>query len=253
MNVTWDPRWVKQQLLNRWLSGTDTASSAAGRLAAGWTSYISETAGLEPFALLLARLQAESAAGALTNTETWLYRGGPDLLGAYAYMSSAAPSGAGKKTASDTAPGNGLIPAPSGGEDPSAFDGLILEAAARHGVAPGLIKAVIRAESSFRPDAVSPAGAKGLMQLMDETAKWLGVRDPFDPGQNIDGGTRYLSWLLRKYDGNVMSALAAYNAGPGLVDRLGLTTDDEVAARWSELPAETRNYIGKVLRYAVAV
>jgi soluble lytic murein transglycosylase-like protein len=117
-------------------------------------------------------------------------------------------------------------------------------------VAPELIRAVIRAESSFRPDAVSPAGAKGLMQLMDETAQWLGVRDPFDPRQNIDGGTRYLSWLLRKYDGNVMSALAAYNAGPGLVDRLGLTTDGEVAARWSELPEETRAYIGNVLRHA---
>lgn len=253
MNVTWDPRWVKQLLLNRWLSGTDTAASAAGHLVAGWTSAISEAAGMEPFALLLARLQAESAAGAFAKTETWLSRGGPALQGAYAFTAAAAPSGAGTNAASAGAPGNGPIPAASDGTDPSAFDALILEAAARHGVAPGLIKAVIRAESSFRPDAVSPAGAKGLMQLMDETAQWLGVRDPFDPRQNIDGGTRYLSWLLRKYDGNVMSALAAYNAGPGLVDRLGLTTDDEVAARWSELPEETRTYIGNVLRHAASV
>jgi len=87
------------------------------------------------------------------------------------------------------------------------------------------------------------------MQLMDDTAKWLGVTDPFDPRQNIDGGTRFLSWLLRKYDGHLLPALAAYNAGPGLVDRLGLTTDGEVSARWSELPEETQAYIGKVLRY----
>lgn len=217
MNVTWDPRWVKQLLLHRWLTGANTAAYAVGRPAAGLASAISATAGTASFALLLAKMQAESAAGA--------------------------------PAASAAGAGNAPFPAAANGADPSAFDAYIAESAARYGVAPGLIKAVIRAESSFRPDAVSPSGAKGLMQLMDATARWLGVRDPFDPRQNIDGGTRYLSWLLRKYDGNVMSALAAYNAGPGLVDRLGLTTDGEVAARWSELPEETRTYIGNVLRY----
>ncbi|MBO9600476.1 MAG: lytic transglycosylase domain-containing protein, partial [Cohnella sp.] len=101
----------------------------------------------------------------------------------------------------------------------SAFDELINAAGLKYGVAPSLIKSVIQTESSFHPTAVSSAGAKGLMQLMDDTAKGLGVTDSFDPAQNIDGGTRFLSYLLRKYDGNASVALAAYNAGPGRVDR----------------------------------
>ncbi|SFB35601.1 Transglycosylase SLT domain-containing protein [Cohnella sp. OV330] len=129
----------------------------------------------------------------------------------------------------------------------SAYDGLIQAAAERYGIDPALIKGVIQTESSFNPNAGSSAGAKGLMQLMDGTAAGLGVSDSFDPAQNIDGGSRYLSYLLRKYDGSEMTALAAYNAGPGRVDRIGLRSDDDVAARLSELPSETQAYIGKVL------
>ncbi|MBB6636253.1 lytic transglycosylase domain-containing protein [Cohnella thailandensis] len=129
----------------------------------------------------------------------------------------------------------------------SAYDSLILQAANRYGVDPALIKGVIQSESSFRENAVSSAGAKGLMQLMDATAQGLGVTDSFDPMQNIDAGTRYLSYLLRKYNGNEATALAAYNAGPGRVDRLGITTNEELAARLTELPEETQAYIQKVL------
>jgi soluble lytic murein transglycosylase-like protein len=144
---------------------------------------------------------------------------------------------------------------PAGEETP--FDRLVDEAAARYGVDPALVRAVIAAESNFRPDAVSSAGAKGLMQLMDATARGLGVADSFDPAQNIDGGVRYLSFLLRKYGGNEQVALAAYNAGPGRIDRLGNGTDDELSANMHLLPGETRRYIGKVAeakaRYAPGI
>jgi soluble lytic murein transglycosylase-like protein len=90
-----------------------------------------------------------------------------------------------------------------------------------HAINPALVRAVIQAESAWNTRAVSPKGALGLMQLMPETATELGVVDPFDPGQNIQAGVKYLKRLLDRYDGNAELALAAYNAGPGAVDKYG--------------------------------
>ena len=95
------------------------------------------------------------------------------------------------------------------------------EAARRHGLDPDLVRAVVAVESGFRPDAVSPKGAQGLMQLMPRTARALGVKDSFDPADNLDGGTRYLRSLVTRYNGDVKRALAAYNAGEGAVARHG--------------------------------
>lgn len=120
----------------------------------------------------------------------------------------------------------------------SSLETIIVRASRRYGVEVGLIKAVIKAESNFNAHAVSHAGAQGLMQLMPSTAKGLGVTDSFDAEQNVMAGTRFLKDMLNRYGGNVDSALAAYNWGPGNVDRHA-----------ESLPRETRDYLVKVKRY----
>jgi hypothetical protein len=130
--------------------------------------------------------------------------------------------------------------APAGGAAVTGtpFDQLFAAAGARHGVSPALLAAVARAESSFNPRAVSPAGAQGLMQIMPATARGLGV-DPFDPAQAVDGAARLLAENQRRF-GTVELALAAYNAGPGAVQRHGGVPPY----------TETRNYISRVLAFA---
>ena len=114
---------------------------------------------------------------------------------------------------------------------------LAAAAARRHGLDPELVMAVVSVESSFRPQAVSPKGAQGLMQLMPGTARSLGVADPLDPAQNLDGGARHLGQLLDLYGGDLVRALAAYNAGQGAVQRHGGVPPYR----------ETRSYVKKVL------
>lgn len=101
----------------------------------------------------------------------------------------------------------------------SSFQGSINRAANHYGIDPALVRAVIHAESAFKPNAKSKVGALGLMQLMPATAKDMGVEDPLSPDQNIHGGVRYLAWLMKKTRGNITLATAAYNAGPGAVER----------------------------------
>jgi soluble lytic murein transglycosylase-like protein len=102
-----------------------------------------------------------------------------------------------------------------------AMESMATEAAEKYRVDPALVHAIIEAESSWDPFAVSSKGARGLMQLMPEKARELGVEDSFDPGQNLEGGVRHLRELLERYDGNLDYALAAYNAGGGAVQRAG--------------------------------
>jgi soluble lytic murein transglycosylase-like protein len=114
------------------------------------------------------------------------------------------------------------------------------EAAKRYNLPTSLIRAVVKAESNYQVRAVSSAGAQGLMQLMPATARELGVQNPFDIGQNIDGGAKYLRKMLDQFDGDIKIALSAYNAGPGTVSKF----NGNVPYR------ETRNYVERVMRFS---
>ncbi len=101
--------------------------------------------------------------------------------------------------------------------DNTYYDKLILQYSNMHGVDPSLVKAVVKAESNFNPNAVSPKGAQGLMQLMPDTSRLMRVENPFDPDDNIKGGTKYLKYLEETFNGDIELMLAAYNAGPSRV------------------------------------
>jgi soluble lytic murein transglycosylase-like protein len=122
------------------------------------------------------------------------------------------------------------------------YRGLIISAASKHNVPPALIAAIMHAESNFNPRAVSPVGARGLMQINGVTQKHLGVRNIFDPRQNVNAGAKYLRELLNTFRGNKHMAIAAYNAGPGAV------------RKYKGIPpySETRKYVAKVTKlYAI--
>lgn len=128
---------------------------------------------------------------------------------------------------------------PATGMAAASFEPLIQAHATRAGLSPDLVRAVIQVESAFNPRARSPKGAMGLMQLMPATAAELGVRQPYDPAENIAGGTTYLRGLLDRFEGNVALALAAYNAGPAAVERHGRAVPPY---------AETTRYVAEVGR-----
>jgi soluble lytic murein transglycosylase-like protein len=168
-----------------------------------------------------------------------------------AEISGAPPAGAVVTTppggAFNAALAQALLPelAPAGTENPDApapvppdqINSLVQQNADIWQVDPALIKSVIANESSFNANATSPVGAQGLMQLMPETAASLGVKNPYDPAQNVAGGTRYLRGLLDRFKGDTRLAVAAYNAGPNAVEKYG------------DVPpyAETQSYVKNVL------
>ena len=121
----------------------------------------------------------------------------------------------------------------------SRYEDIIAEHSRAHGVRPELVKAVMQVESAFNPYARSPKGALGLMQLMPATAQRFGVKNPFDPRENVRGGVAYLRQLLDRYENNEQLALAAYNAGPGAVDKYGQSVPPY---------KETRNYVKQISR-----
>ena len=176
----------------------------------------SAAAGLLPALAPVALAQAIPANFSYTRTET-----GTPLISDTGF--AAAPSQQAPKT-------------PRVNSRAAQFEALIEQHAVANKVNPVLVRAVIEAESAFNPRAVSHVGAMGLMQLMPGTARDLGVVDPFDPNDNIRGGTKYLKALLDRFDNNVDLALAAYNAGPGAVER------------YDGIPPyrETRNYVAKI-------
>jgi soluble lytic murein transglycosylase-like protein len=165
------------------------------------------------------------------------------LAGAGAIQPTAAAAAVGLSGANGTA---GAVGAAGGydaiGGGSAPYDGLVTAAAQRYGIDPALLHGLIQQESAFHPSAASGAGAQGLCQLMPGTAAALGVSNPLDPAQSIDGGARYLKAQLDAFGGDPSLALAAYNAGPGAVHRYGGVPPY----------AETQGYVQKVLGYANA-
>jgi soluble lytic murein transglycosylase-like protein len=164
----------------------------------------------------------------------------PGAASPVAYSSSAPPASLPDALVTEGQASKIQPPAPKNDAFPlsGSLEQIIGQASAAYGVEESLIRGVIKAESNFEPRSTSPRGAMGLMQLMPGTARELGVRDAYDPRENVMGGTKYLKSLLDRYGGDTRLALAAYNWGMGNVEKYP-----------SRLPQETRDYIARVTRY----
>ena len=228
--------------------GSDSEESRSGSARMGWKSgwlslrntrnRIKVSALIKPLSLTLVALLA---AGPVSANPVYVFRQADGTI----RFSTQRPKGVkakvftAKSVITRKTPGRSIVRSVGKGKTVKhkKFDSIIKGVAKRYSVDPALVKAVIHAESSFNPYAVSKAGAMGLMQLMPKTARWLGVQQPFAITENINGGAKYLSKLLSKYKGNVMHTLAAYNAG------------ETAVKRYRGVPPyrETRAYVRKVM------
>ena len=156
-----------------------------------------------------------------------------------AAASQSATASLGSTAAADPSDFASALQAATEGEG-SSYEAMIEQAAARNGIEPAVLHGLIQQESGFDPSAASSAGAAGLTQLMPGTAASLGVANPLNPAESIEGGARYLGEMMRQFGGNTADALAAYNAGPGAVQQYGGVPPY----------AETESYVTKVLGYA---
>jgi soluble lytic murein transglycosylase-like protein len=173
---------------------------------------------------------------ASVDAEVWVRR---DAAGIFHFSNRPSPGSEVYRPARPLATSPLRDPAFAAAVDRGAYDAAIDDAATRYGVEPELVKAVVRAESGFNRHAISPKGARGLMQLMPQTARRHGVMNPFDATENIAGGVKHLRMLLDRYGKNLPWALAAYNAG------------EEPVERYHGIPPydETRTYVSRVLRF----
>ena len=234
------------------LRGTETGMmlrATHSRSRRAWNSAIRDFVFLVVAILIVSPLQASESISAYVDANgrvVFVNEGSePGISGSDASTDSgasrkilASTSGVTTAAASRSATPSAPLPvaAQPAKNPPADLDALIQQAAIQHQIDPDLIRAIVRVESNFNPNAVSPAGAHGLMQLIPATARRFGVANPFDPRANLDGGIRYLKHLLGLYEGDLQLSLAAYNAGENSV------------ARYQGVPAyrETQNYIRKV-------
>jgi soluble lytic murein transglycosylase-like protein len=219
---------------------TATAGTPAGELATLQRMQQLQQL-IESSRLLASGGQLSTTASAATTNSSYPQTSNADFATALQAATTADASGvAGTATAS---PGLGYEASSSAGSgESSAYDPLIEQAAARNGLDPAVLHGLIEQESGFDPNATSSAGATGLTQLMPGTASSMGVANPLNPAESIEGGARYLGQLMSEFGGNTEDALAAYNAGPGAVEQYGGVPPY----------AETQSYVTKVLGNAEA-
>jgi soluble lytic murein transglycosylase-like protein len=199
------------------------AQAGAGRSTSSFAAALN-AASAEPSASAAAPAMASTASYPSSLSAPAVSNTAYTLPGATTSLAASSPTGTGSATASGT----------------SAYGPQIDQAAARYGLDPAVLHGLIQQESGFDPSSRSSAGALGLTQLMPSTAASLGVSNPLDPTESIEGGARYLSQLMSQFGGNTTDALAAYNAGPGAVRQYGGVPPY----------SETQSYVSKVLGYA---